>query len=167
MPKFLWFSFIALFCLIRTSPAEDKARIKFPPDATVVLALAAEGVQIYEAKSDPVHGLQWALKAPEAELRNLAGELIVKHFAGPSWRANDGSEIIGALPPLTTSPAGRNIPWLVVSVKSNSGSGLLQNIGYVARIATDGGAAPPEPPKNQTDIARIRYRAIYLFFQKV
>jgi hypothetical protein len=166
MPKSLWISLIALLCLVRPAPADENPLIKFPADAAVVLTLAAEGVQIYEAKSDPVHGLQWALKAPEAELRNLSGELVVKHFAGPSWRANDGSQITGALPPLTTSPAGLNIPWLVIAVKSNGGAGLLQNIGYVARIATEGGAAPHDPPKNQTDTARIKYRAIYLFFQK-
>ena len=166
MLKSLWISLIALLCLIRTAPADENTLIKLPTDAAVVLALAAEGVQIYEPKSDPVHGLQWALKAPEAELRNLSGELVVKHFAGPSWRANDGSQITGALPPLTASPAGRDIPWLVIAVKSSSGSGLLQNIGYVARIATEGGTAPHEPPKNEADTARIKYRAIYLFFQK-
>jgi hypothetical protein len=53
-----------------------------------------------------------------------------------------------------------------VAPKSRSEAGLLSKVDFVVRIATAGGVAPTEPPKNPTDIARVNYRAIYLFLRK-
>jgi hypothetical protein len=89
---------------------------------------------------------------PEAELKDLSGQLVGKHFAGPGWSANDGSEVVGALPPLKTwtSQDSKNIAWLLVAVKSRSGSGLLGKVDYVVRISTEGGV----PPNDTDDRAR-------------
>jgi hypothetical protein len=166
MLKSFRIALLVLAGIFDTTFAQEAPRIAFPQDAALVLALAADGVQIYEAKPSAAGGFQWALKAPEAELKNSSGETVGKHFGGPSWIANDGSQVVGALPPLSSSPAGTNIPWLVLAVKSKSGSGLLAKVDYVARISTEGGAAPVEAPKTGSDTVRIKYHAIYLFFQK-
>ena len=65
-----------------------------------------------------------------------------------------------------SDPEGRNIPWLLVAAKSKSDAGLLSKIDYIVRIATSGGVAPAEAPKSQSDLARVKYRAIYLFLRK-
>ena len=77
---------------------------------------SAEGVQIYESKPNSSGAYEWTLKAPEAELKSLAGEVIGKHYGGPSWSLNDGSQLVGSLPPLkaVSAPEGRKYP-LVVS----------------------------------------------------
>jgi hypothetical protein len=166
MPKYFRLCLLVLAGIFDTAFAQEAPRIAFPQDAAVVLAVEADGVQIYEAKPSTAGGFKWALKAPEAELKNLSGATVGKHFGGPSWMANDGSQVVGALPPLNISPAGTNVPWLVLAVKSKSGSGLLAQVDYVARISTEGGNAPAEAPKAETDTVRVKYRAIYLFFQK-
>jgi hypothetical protein len=142
--------------------------VPLPENARIVLAVAAEGVQIYESKPNSTGAYQWALKAPEAELKSLAGEVLGKHYGGPSWSLNDGSQFVGSLPPLgaISAPDAGNIPWLLVAAKSRSETGFLSHVDFVARVATSGGVAPVEAPKSPTDTARVNYRAIYLFLQK-
>ena len=140
--------------------------LPLPENSAIVLAAAGEGVQIYESKPNPSGGFQWSLKAPEADLKGLSGETLGKHGAGPSWTMNDGSSIVGNLPPLETSVASKGVPSLLVSVKSKSGSGVLNQVDYVVRVAADGGVVPAEPPKTGGETIRVRYRAIYLFLHK-
>src|SRR5215469_11461127 len=65
--------------------SEDLSGIAEPENCAIVLAVAAEGVQIYESKPNLAGGFQWSLKAPEAELKSVSGQVLGKHGAGPSW----------------------------------------------------------------------------------
>ena len=152
------------FALYQSASAEEF--LPFPENSSIVLALVADGVQIYESKPNPAGGFQWSLKAPEAELKNAAGEILGKHGAGPSWTLNDSSSIVGGVPPLKNLAAPASIPWLLIAVKTRSGSGILDKVDYVMRVATEGGAAPAEPPKTQDETAKAKYHAIYLFLHK-
>src|SRR3954454_9635507 len=60
----------------------------------VFLVGHAVGVQIYgcNAVGD---AYAWKLLAPRANLYNDQGKLIVAHYAGPTWRATDGSAVVG------------------------------------------------------------------------
>ena len=161
---------LSLLCLglcLGASAAEFQG-VPLPENASIVLAVAAEGVQIYESKTNSTGAYEWALKAPEAELKSLTGEVLGKHFAGPSWALSDGSQCVGNLPPLKSAPSpdAGSIPWLLLGTKTRSEAGLLSRIDYVVRIATSGGAAPTEAPKNPSDTARVKYHAIYLFLKK-
>jgi hypothetical protein len=80
--------------------SEEFSGIAEPENCAIVLAVAAEGVQIYESKPNPAGGFQWSLKAPEAQLKSASGQVLGKHGAGPSWTLNDGSSIVGSVPPL-------------------------------------------------------------------
>jgi len=142
--------------------------VPLPENTSIALAVAAEGVQIYESKPNSTGTYQWALKAPEAELKSLKGELLGKHYGGPSWSLNDGSQLVGNSPPLkaVSAPDPGNIPWLLVAAKSRSETGFLSKIDFVVRVGTSGGVAPAEAPKSSTDTARVNYRAIYLFLRK-
>ena len=161
---------LTVLCLGRcvTATATEFQGVPLPENTSIALAVFAEGVQIYESKLNSMGTLEWALKAPEAELKNAAGEVIGKHFGGPSWSLNDGSQVVGSLPPLkaVNAPDGKNIPWLLVAAKSRSEAGWLSKIDFVLRIATSGGVAPAEAPKNQADTVRVNYRATYLFLRK-
>jgi Protein of unknown function (DUF3455) len=139
--------------------------ITLPQGSRLLFAATAEGVQIYESKAAPAGGFQWALKAPEATLKTLAGETFAKHGAGPSWIANDGSKIVGKLPPLTSIKPkdGKNIPWLLVATESQGSVGILSSVKYVVRIDTAGGTAPAEPPTAADQTAKVAYHATYLF----
>src|SRR6266849_2519210 len=59
----------------------------------LLLQVHAKGDQIYVCKSD-VAQFTWTLKAPDAQLFDKDGKPFGKHFAGPSWEANDGSRVL-------------------------------------------------------------------------
>jgi hypothetical protein len=73
---------------------EEFSGIAEPENCAIVLAVVAEGVQIYESKANPAGGFQWSLKAPEAQLKSASGRVLGVHSAGPSWTLNDGSSIV-------------------------------------------------------------------------
>ena len=74
---------------------EVPEELKAPMGEEVVLRAHAKGVQIYSctAGADGKHA--WTLKAPKAELFDEQGKKIGEHFAGPTWKLNDGSEVTG------------------------------------------------------------------------
>ena len=78
--------------------------IHAPPGETVVLVAHASGSQIYTCQAGADSKFIWTLKAPEAELRNAEGEVIGNHFAGPTWKMNDGSEVTGKAVARTDAP---------------------------------------------------------------
>lgn len=63
----------------------------------VVASLKASGVQIYVCRRDAANQLAWTFQAPQADLYDASGQLVVRHGAGPSWEAPDGSRITGKL----------------------------------------------------------------------
>jgi hypothetical protein len=81
-------------------------------------------------------------------------------------KANPANGCQWTLKKTWTSHDAKNIAWLLVAVKSRSGSGLLDKVDYVVRISTEGGVPPNELPKTEHETARVKYRAIYLFLQK-
>jgi hypothetical protein len=151
-----------------TSPKVPET-IKAPAGEKLVLRGHASGVQIYVCGLDAdgkTH--KWTLKAPEAELRDERGAVIIHHSAGPSWKHQDGSEITGKAAAKADSPDPQAIPWLLVNVTGHSGEGVLAHVTSVQRIHTHGGKAPEasscDPAKEQDTEVRVPYRADYYFY---
>ncbi|MEW9572998.1 DUF3455 domain-containing protein [Rhodanobacter sp. Si-c] len=125
-----------------------------------------KGVQIYACKASG-GTYAWALKAPDAILADAKGRTIGKHFAGPSWRANDGSTVVGESVNVSPSPDARAIPWLVLRAKSHAGNGEMATVQYIVRERTEGGMAPAtgcEAAQAGREV-RVPYSAVYLFFR--
>ena len=109
----------------------------------------------------------WTLKAPDATLRDAKGNVIGKHFAGPSWQANDGSQVVGEPLNVSPSPNPGAIPWLVLRAISHTGAGEMAGVGYIVRTRTEGGVAPASgcDASHVNAEVRVPYGAIYLFFR--
>jgi hypothetical protein len=138
--------------------------------ATEVLSLetAATGVQIYECnarKDDPAR-FEWIFKAPEADLFDRAGNKIGKHYAGPTWESNDGSKVVGEVKAKDNGPDPDAIPWLLLSAKSTSGTGVFSQVKSIQRLHTVGGKAPTEACSQAQagKVARVGYKATYNFY---
>ena len=88
------------------------------------------------------------------------------HFAGPTWQANDGSAIVGAVISSSPSPQAGSVAWLILGAKSHSGTGRFADISYVVRSLTEGGAAPAMgcDAGHAGGETRVGYQATYLFF---
>jgi Protein of unknown function (DUF3455) len=157
----------ALGVMMAGAPAvhADDAALAPPEGATLLLRVAADGVQIYvcEAKEG---GGAWVFKAPDAALFDSDGRQVGTHFAGPTWKLADGSAVAGEVAAKADAPEAGAIPSLLLRAKSHEGNGTFANAAYIRRIETKGGAAPKDrcDASHILESARMRYSAIYEFF---
>ena len=133
------------------------------------LALDAEGVQIYgcSAVGDTY---RWSLVAPRADLFDQNGKLVVTHFAGPSWLANDGSLVKAALERrVNVDPTA--IDWFLLRVTyaaSGDDGDRLAGTTFIQRVATTGGLAPAPATCNAGTVGaavEVPYTAGYVFWK--
>jgi hypothetical protein len=121
---------------------EVPENLKAAANEEVILVGHATGVQIYVCQAESEQKSAWVLKAPEAELTDAAGKKIIHHFAGPSWKHVDGSEVTGKLAARQDAPKPDAIPWLLLSAASHTGEGILARVTSIQRINTEGGLPP-------------------------
>lgn len=136
-----------------------------PANERLLLEVHAKGDQIYTCKED-IDRYAWTLKAPEAQLFDKDGKPFGKHYAGPSWEANDGSKIVGKATANAPSRDANSIAWLLVTVVSRSGQGILARVTSIQRLNTKGGKAPASgcDEAHAAQELRVPYSADYLFF---
>jgi hypothetical protein len=155
-----------------------------PPGSPLLLELSADGVQIYtcEAKNN---AFEWTFTAPEAKLSDKQGHPAGTHSAGPTWKATDGSTVVGEViakadapaanaspsPRPSSTPSPSAIPWLLLRAKSHTGtqggpSGTLATVAYIRRIETKGGTAPATgcDASHVSQQTRVPYTATYQFY---
>ena len=158
----VWLS--ALVAVAGVARAADPL-VPAPTGAPLILEVAADGVQVYACEAKGA-GFEWVFKAPEANLFGAKGLQIGTHFAGPSWKADDGSVVVGEVATRADAPDGGAIPWLLLRAKSKEGSGVLSAVAFVRRADTKGGVAPAAgcDAAHKGEQARVRYSALYQFF---
>ncbi len=148
-------------------PPKPPPAIAAPAGERLLLRARALGVQIYTCapSARDAAKLEWTLVAPEAQLRDERDRPIGKHYAGPTWEANDGSKVVGQV--IARAPMAGTIPWLLLR-GTPSGKGVLGAVSSIQRVDTSGGAAPSDgcDDKHRGASARVPYTAIYKFFGK-
>jgi FtsP/CotA-like multicopper oxidase with cupredoxin domain len=156
---------LAVGAFPRTSiPAE----IAPPQNQRLELIAAAAGVMVYrcDPKKDAPGKFEWAFQAPEARLRDIAGKSLGRHYAGPTWEAEDGSKVVATLQAQVAAPEKTAVPWVRLGAKSTGGPGLLANATTILRVSTAGGAPPAggcsEPDHGR--LLRVEFSADYYFY---
>jgi hypothetical protein len=122
--------------------------------------LRATGFQIYVCRPGPDGRPAWTLKAPDAELFDEQGNVIGKHFGGPTWQLNDGSQITGKMVAKADAPVAGAIPWLLLVVTSNSGNGALSQVTSIQRVNTVSGL-PPAAAECGSSTAEVEFKSSY------
>lgn len=168
-----------LSCAVGAQEVPEKLRQ--PVDERLLFRVHAKGDQVYICKGEAGQ-FAWTLKAPDAQLFDQDGKAFGKHFAGPSWEANDGSLVTGKAIANVPSPDADSIPWLLVTVVShgskvvlsrttpaervNTGNGVLSRATTIQRINTKGGKAPAAgcDGSHSGGEVRVAYSADYLFY---
>jgi hypothetical protein len=146
--------------------AQDPSeQLRPPPGELLQLQVHGKGDQVYVCKGDGAQ-FSWTLKAPDAQLFDGKGKPFGKHFAGPSWEANDGSRVVGKAVANVPSPEADSIPWLLVTVVSHEGSGVLSRVTSIQRVNTKGGKAPASgcDVSHAGQETRAAYSADYRFY---
>ena len=155
----------AVAILSRSLTAQEVPKqIEPPANEPFLLRVHAKGDQIYSCKADGAQ-FAWTLKAPDAKLFDKDGKLFGKHFAGPTWEANDGSRVTGKAVANAPSPDANSIPWLLINVVTHEGSGVLSRATTILRINTKRGKAPASGCNAAHASKEVRrpYTADYLF----
>jgi hypothetical protein len=152
----------------RSGP-EVPERIDVEDGNKVFLVGHAVGVQIYRCNTGAT-GFSWDLVAPRADLYGDNGQLIVTHYGGPTWEANDGSAVTGKrVDGLEVSE--ESIPWLLLETTpaaDSEGGDRLTGTTFIQRVATTGGLAPSKSTCNDetvADLVEIPYTADYYFWK--
>ena len=162
--------FAALLTAVGGARAADAPRVPanlaVPPGQVVATDVYARGVQIYDckpAKDDPAR-FEWVFRSPQADLFDDDGQLVGRHYAGPTWEWPDGTRVVGAAAAQAPAPSADAIPWLLLSVKSTAGSGALARTVSVQRLETAGGKAPAGNCQPAVSEVRVPYTATYYFY---
>jgi len=169
---------IAAIGMLLTGQSQGPARpevaesLKVPAGEEVILVAHATGTQIHVCQAGADQKFAWVFKAPEAELTDATGKKIAHHFAGPTWKHADGSEVKAKVVAKQDAPkvgAGKPeaIPWLLLGATGHSGEGIFSRVTSIQRIHTEGGM-PPEAKycdgSNADKEVGTAYAADYYFY---
>lgn len=129
------------------------------------MTLVASGVQTYACEFDAQHRLGWVFRSPQATLFDAGGHAVVRHGAGPSWEAEDGSRIVGQAIAQLPSETKASVPQLLLETHGTAGSGVLSAVRYVQRVNTMGGLMPAAPCSTAHEVGSSPYLAEYVFYR--
>jgi Protein of unknown function (DUF3455) len=173
LPAILALATLTGAALAQTQPAPAKETAPDVPDAIavptgqeVVMFAHATGSQIYSCQAGADGKFSWALKAPDAELKDRNDKVIGQHQAGPTWTLKTGSEVTGKAVAHVDSVDADSIPWLLVNVTSHAGKGALTEVTTIQRVHTHGGKPPADgcDASHKDAETKSAYSADYYFF---
>jgi hypothetical protein len=164
-------------------PTDVPPTLQVPAGQKLTRMLHGTGVQIYQCKAsakDPSR-YTWVYQEPKAELSDRSGKDVGRHYAGPTWEADDGSQVVGdivarvdapaadapaANSPGAAAPTPSGIQWLLLRAKSNTGKGVFAKVQSIQRLNTIGGLAPQDPcdAAHADQRTRVAYSADYYFY---
>lgn len=136
--------------------------LQAPEGNQVAFKVYAIGVQVYWW-----NGTSWGFVGPLAELYANAGYRgkVGTHYAGPTWKSNSGSLVIGKNP-VRCTPDPDSIQWLRLEADETDGPGIFNGVTYVQRVNTRGGKAPSEPGIFDGEEVRVPYTTEYYFYRR-
>jgi hypothetical protein len=142
--------------------------LKVPDKLMLSRETPATGFQIYDcaaSKANP-SAYEWVFRAPEADLFDKSGRKIGRHYAGPTWEGEDGSKVVAGATASNPGPDPNAIPWLLLTTKTSSGSGMFGRTQAIHRLNTSGGKAPAGgcDASQSGKVARVPYKATYYFY---
>ena len=133
-----------------------------PAGARSVLEAKGAGFQIYTC-TDTATGPKWVLTAPDAKLLDESGKTIGSHFAGPTWKLEDGSQIQGERVGSKPAPEAGSVAWLLLRAKAGTATGKFADIAFIRRSDTHGGMAAESACK-PGETSKVSYKATYTFY---
>jgi hypothetical protein len=150
----------------KTPPPNVADAIRARAGEEVVLLVHASGSQIYACRAGADGKFAWTLKGPDAELKDQKGNVIGRHFAGPTWKLTDGSEVTGKAVAHADSDDPNSVPWLLVDAVGHSGSGMLTKVTTIQRVNTHGGKPPATgcDESHRDAETKSSYTADYYFY---
>ncbi|MES2242147.1 MAG: DUF3455 domain-containing protein [Pseudomonadota bacterium] len=151
------------------SQASLPAAVQVPAGNRVALETVGMGDITYQcsAKKDMAGQFEWVFVGPDAKLMDRSGKQVGKYYGPPAtWEAMDGSKLTATQLAVAPNMAG-SIPLQLVKGNPAMGSGAMQGVTYIQRVATVGGVAPATPcaAGNLGAQQIVKYQADYIFYK--
>ncbi|MDH0864379.1 DUF3455 domain-containing protein [Mitsuaria sp. GD03876] len=153
------------------SQAGLPAAVQVPQGHQIAMETVGVGRITYEcrAKKDAAGQFEWVFVGPDATLKDRQGQTVGKYYGPPAtWESRDGSKITATQ--LAVAPAGADsIPLQLVKANPATGTGVMQGVSHVQRVATQGGVAP-RTACDATSLGQkqvVDYQADYIFWTPV
>jgi hypothetical protein len=118
------------------------------------------GVQMYTW-----NGVSWGPAVPAATLFDNDGNIVATHFAGPRWKSNSGSIVLGVPVQPTVTVDTNSIPWVRLKAVSTQGPGVFADTTFIQRVNTVGGKTPSENGGFIGQVVSVPYTADYFFYR--
>jgi len=143
--------------------------IQVPAGNKVAMETVGKGDITYECrdKANAPGQTEWVFVGPDAKLWDRGGKQVGKYYGPPAtWESMDGSKLTGSQ--VAVAPNGSaNIPYQLVKANPATGSGAMQGVSYIQRVATQGGTAPAmacdAASMGQKQV--VKYQADYIFYR--
>jgi hypothetical protein len=143
--------------------------VKVPTGHKVAMETVGAGDISYEcrAKANAPGQHEWVFVGPDARLMDRGGKQVGKYYGPPAtWESMDGSKLTGTQVAVAPNGTG-NIPFQLVKANPAMGSGAMQGVSYIQRVATQGGVAPAmacgASSVGQKQV--VKYQADYIFYR--
>lgn len=143
--------------------------VKVPAGHTVAMETVGAGDITYEcrAKANMPGQHEWVFVGPDAKLMDRMGAQVGKYYGPPAtWESMDGSKLTATQ--VAVAPNGTtNIPYQLVKANPAMGTGKMQGVSYIQRVATQGGVAPAAAcaAGNMGQKQVVKYQADYIFYK--
>ena len=143
--------------------------VQAPAGNKVAMETVGAGMITYEcrAKANMAGQFEWVFVGPDAKLMDRSGKQIGKYYGPPAtWENMDGSKLTGAQVAVAPATAG-SIPLQLVKANPAMGTGAMQGVTYVQRVATQGGVAPAMACDAGSVGSKqiVQYQADYIFWR--
>lgn len=147
------------------------AAVQVPAGHKVAMETVGVGRITYacRARPDGSSPFEWVFVGPDARLMDRSGQQVGAYYGPPAtWESRDGSRLTGAQVAIAPAAAGA-IPLQLVKANPAMGTGAMQGVTYIQRVATQGGVAP-SMPCTQGQLGQqqtVTYQADYIFWRAV
>lgn len=144
--------------------------VQVPAEQVIAMETVGIGHVTYECRTQKamLSQYEWAFVGPEAKLQTRRGQVVGRYWGPPAtWESNDGSKVTATQ--VAIAPAGNgNLPLQLVKAEPAIGTGAMQHVTYIQRVATRGGVAPSMPcsAANMGQKQVVPYQADYIFWKK-
>jgi hypothetical protein len=143
--------------------------VKVPAGHGVAMETVGAGEITYECrvKAAAPGQYEWFFVGPDARLMDRGGKQVGKYYGPPAtWESMDGSKVTATQ--VAVAPNGSaNIPLQLVKANPAMGSGAMQGVSYIQRVATQGGVAPSATCDASGVGGKqvVKYQADYIFYR--
>ncbi|MBS0429525.1 MAG: DUF3455 domain-containing protein [Proteobacteria bacterium] len=143
--------------------------VKVPAGHRVAMETVGAGSITYECrvKANMPGQYEWFFAGPDAKLMDRSGKQVGKYYGPPAtWESMDGSKLTGTQVAVAPNGTG-NIPHQLVKANPAMGTGAMQGVSYIQRVATQGGVAPAAACAggNMGQKQVVQYQADYIFYK--